>query len=168
MHILWKFQPKRTEIHKAAYLAFMGVYGRFRVEVDLFSAQNCYITHLLFDYAHSVKISAQTDQNSQSGLFSEWAFLCGFGRVDLFSAQNCYTAHLLFDYAHSVKISAQTDQNSQSGLFSLYGRGWHFWPKIVILPIYFLIMHVLWKFQPKWTKIHKMAYLAFMGGFRWG
>ena len=33
--------------------------------VDIFSAQNCYMANLLFDYAHSVKISAQTDPNSQ-------------------------------------------------------------------------------------------------------
>ena len=61
MHMLRKFT-------KAAYLGVSGRFWAFLGGVDLFSARNCYIANLLFDYTHSVKISAQTDLNSQNPL----------------------------------------------------------------------------------------------------
>ena len=97
---------------------FSGVFRQFWAKVYLFSARNCYTNSLLFDYAHSVKISAQTDQNSQAAYLGvSERFGAFLGGVDLFSDRNCYIANLLFTYAHSVKISALADQNSQSDLF---------------------------------------------------
>ncbi len=70
------FRPNGPKFPKPLIWVFLG-------GVDLFSARNCYIANLLFDYAHSVKISAQTDPNSESPLLRRfWATL---GGVDLFS-----------------------------------------------------------------------------------
>ncbi len=141
--------------------------GEFLGWIALLSVLDYYNANLIFCYALPRYSSARADQNSQSGLFGRFrAFL---GGVDLFSARNCCIANSLFDYAHSVKISARADQNSQSGLFG------HFWaflcavdlflPEIVTFPIYFLITHLLLKFQPKRTKLPKAAYLVVSGRF---
>ena len=48
--------------------------GSLGAGVNLFSAQNCYIPHLLFYCAHSVKIWARTDRNWRSRLYGAWTF----------------------------------------------------------------------------------------------
>ena len=162
-HILWKFQPERTKIPKAAYLC---VFGRFWAVLDVFGrgrpfpARNCYISNVLFDYAHSVKISARADQHSLRGLFERsWAFL---GGDDLFSARNCYIAHILFDYAHSVKISARANQNSQSGLLERFWVGLTFFRQKLLHRQYTFWLNTFYKnFSPS----GKAAYFSVSGQF---
>ena len=84
-------------------------------------ARNCYIANVLFDYAHSVKISAEWTKIPKAAYLSvSGRFGAFLGGVELFSAQNCYIANVLFDYEYSVKISARADQNSQSSLFERF------------------------------------------------
>ena len=122
-NMLIKIQPKRTKIPN---MSVSGRYWAFLGRVALFLAQNCYIANLLLDYAHSLKISARADQNSQSGLFERFRVV--LGGVDIFRPEICYITNVLFNYEHSVKISAQADQNSQTGLFERFrvvlGRFW--------------------------------------------
>ena len=55
--------PKRHIWTFPAYLSISRRIWAVSAGVDIFSAQNCYIAYLLFDYAHSVKFSARMDQN---------------------------------------------------------------------------------------------------------
>ena len=139
-HILWEFQPNQTKIAKVPYKSVEPL-GRIATGLAFLAPK------LLRSPLYGCRTFSPPPRAGG------WPF----------SARNCYIANLLFYGAHYLKISAQMDQNCQS---SLYGRDntpgtpevvlIFYRPKIATLSIYPFMMHILWTFQPKRTKIGKV------------